>query len=115
MLRDDVILRQINRLVEGILQGRAAKKQDPITWAVSLDEMIEDLFGLSPALARRLSPGSLRSLLTAQGPHAPVALGVLLCQSEDERDVAQGRALLAGVDLDDLPPELAALVPGDFP
>lgn len=114
MLQNDLIMRQISRLVEGIARAKTGKKQDPITFATTLGDLIEDLFGLTYELCRRLSASSLRGLMTDRGPYAPVALGVLLCQSDDERDQEKGRALIDGADLDELPEELAALLPRGY-
>lgn len=84
MLRDDVIMRQIRKLVAGLVRAaRFRREQDLVQAGQTLDDVLEDELGLSPAIVRAVTANTLLDMLSPGGvvdEGRALALGFLLAE-----------------------------------
>ena len=110
MLRDDVLMRQIRKLVEALLAAaRHRREKDQPRAESTVDDVIESELGLSVALLEAVAPSTLLDLVSPGGAldvERALALGLLLAEKAAatgaERWREKARALLERAGADDV-------------
>lgn len=108
MLRDDLLMRQIRKMMDAILRAvKLTRAKDIPAAEQTLDDMLENALGLSPAMVRSLDAHTLLEMLSPAGEvdrERVTALGLVLAQqarigaSRELRDKALALLEAAGVD-----------------
>ncbi len=84
MLRDDLLIRQIRKLVQGLLQAaRLRREKDAARAEHTLDDILAGELGLSSAMVRALTGETLLDLLSPGGEldrERALTLGLVLAE-----------------------------------
>lgn len=108
MLRDDMLMRQIRKMMDAILRAVKLKRAKDLPAAEqTLDDMLQGALGLSPAMVRALDANTLLGMLSPAGEldrERATALGLVLAaqarvvESREVRDKALAVLEAAGLD-----------------
>lgn len=111
MLRDDHVLRQIRQVVEALARAVLQRKdKDAAAAEQTVDDVIEDVLGLSLDVVRAVTPATLLQLLSPAGAldrTRALTIGLALAEKASFSDHGEAwrqraAALLSAAEIDDV-------------